>query len=783
MSFASVFELISMYLQFMGITMSIRVNLSDDSDWDGYIGFIKLFQLNFEDIGALGPGLTYTSLPINESRLNYLFKTAFLPLFIAFVSLFLYKPMSTAVWFLILLLGVMCTIIGGFLNQEFPNINYVQYLVPFGAAAILSMLAIYGYSRLQAFLTKRQHKRRLKQDPNYKSHHKIEDIDNFDEIDKDVEALKKSAFKMFRMFLFGVVSLVIYVYLLVKIDPSTSSPQIQILRSYLIFVAGIVALLALGNFFGSQSTKGRRIFTKLNSIVRKHSLKVILIFLALMYIPITTVLFKFLICTSVSCERGQRINRLDSGSDLASVSSTATLPRPIGTLTKSCEVCNLDSQCPSSLVNQFCGGAVEQLLTIDPTLSCDKEIFPYFLPGTILLLVVFSLGIPFLYYRLIKLVDQFLEKIKVVESVQDEWLVKSHASKNSCSQMYNSYKSKWKYFKLTLMWYRLLIVSFFVFLTTLEMTIPAAILLFVVHVFAFVFAVYSRSYNNKSNQYLFYAIISMNILACSILLATINGSTVFYNFAFPFEIMNVAVPVLGFVIGYVVDRQNRNKINRVGIDNTPAVKKTAEIPKSLKEAPQLSLAKQLAPDDNAKLNLNRKPSRTAALPILTANRNGNTNYQPVKSSHLSSQIVPSKSDAHDDKKVKSRLRLVAKEDQDKIRTMDMILDRKILSFVVNYFVVLAVVSSFALSFGTIAIFSQKSFNSTSKDTRSESHADRVDAINGFFGSNEFGDYHSWQAFNDNCCCMVSKSNETSGLEFWECQNNSKFKTKVIFSFI
>ena len=332
-------------------------------------------------------------------------------------------------------------------------------------------------------------------------------------------------------------------------------------------ICGPIAFLCLLNFFGSLSKKGRKIFTKLNSFIRKSSLKVVLIVLALTYMPITTVLFKFLICSEVTCGSGQQVKRHFSALTFYENPSAAITPRIDVTLPPItpneikgyCEAISYDTQCPADI--GFQPDITDSLLTIDPTLSCNSEIRPYFLPGALLLLVVFSLGVPYLYYRLVKLVNEFLLKIRVMESATNEWLVKIKASKNSCAQMYNSFESKWKYFKLALIVYRLMIVSCFVFLITLNFRSTAIIAICCIHCVAILFAIYSRSYYHKSNQFVVYAIIGMNIIACALVISGSNGGGgVSDSLLYPTSVLNFLIPISAFLVGYILDKRQAKKL-------------------------------------------------------------------------------------------------------------------------------------------------------------------------------------------------------------------------------
>lgn len=187
--------------------------------------------------------------------------------------------------------------------------------------------------------------------------------------------------------------------------------------------------------------------------------------------PISTILFQFFICKSESCPTNKIFSTLDS--------QLTTVPRY--NYQKQCEDC-LMRDCAIDLTKSLCFQDTESFLVLDPSISCTKEIYPFFMPGSLLILMTFTIGVPILYYRLVKIVMNFIQQIEVLESHYTNWESKTRASDNSCKQIYQSYHEKWKFFKIALIFYRLLVVSFFVFLGSTGNNIVAASMMLIVHV-------------------------------------------------------------------------------------------------------------------------------------------------------------------------------------------------------------------------------------------------------------------------------------------------------------
>ena len=393
---------------------------------------------------------------------------------------------------------------------------------------------------------------------------------------------------------------------------------------------------------------------------------------------------QILFCKRYYCDLGAMIQRrfpLKFGFDLLFQTDV------IGKCTR----CVFDSGCTESI--SLCNGESDLLLVANPSLSCTNEIYKYFLPGSILMLVGFTMGVPVLYFRLVKKVSKFLRQIRVTENATDDkWLVQSSVSKNSCSSLYNSFKMEWKYYKLLLMLYRLLIVLIFVFLTALDFTLGTSIFLFLAHFSAFAFSIYSHPYSDKAAQFLFYTVIVINIGNCALVIMRAAQIYIDNTWLPVIVFINTCLPTLMFFIGYLLDRKRIRKLYAKSIE------------------------------------FNGKPPPEGLL------------------------------------------HLVIDADRAKIKTMDAILNRKLLNIALNYFVILGIISSISGSIGLLGIVSQDSALKVRSDTRIQG----PDIV-----QSEFGSFYSWKEFTDNCCCMLNLSDQINGIENWKCNNNLEFQFKTL----
>eukprot|EP00834_Sanchytrium_tribonematis_P005541 NODE_343_length_9136_cov_0.948656.p2 type:complete len:398 gc:universal NODE_343_length_9136_cov_0.948656:2407-1214(-) len=391
-----------------------------------------------------------------------------------------------------------------------------------------------------------------------------------------------------------------------------------------IFILGFFLLL---NFFGNCFSKGQVFFTKMNTYFRKSGLKITLVILGFIYIPITTSILEILFCKKCNCPKNQIINRLPPSELNFEVIKPFAVP-------SICMACIVDAQCTLNV----CPGESDLLLASNTAYSCTLEMYKYFLPGSILLLFAFTLGVPVLFHRLVKTISHFLDQINIVNSpTEDFWSILVHISDNSCVSMYNSYVMKWKYYKLVLMMYRLFVVVIYVFLNSFEFSVVTSICLLLAHCIAFLFSLYSKPYMLKRYQYLFYTTILINIMNCLLVILKASDIPISDFLVIPTVLTNSLLPLLMSLIGYIFDKKQEESLK-------------------------------------------------------SSNSYSNNNLQGF-------------------------LKYVENEDRVKIKSMDAILNRKLLSMTVNYFIVLGLVALVSCGIGMLGIVSQSSKLKTKFDTR------------------------------------------------------------------
>ena len=306
------------------------------------------------------------------------------------------------------------------------------------------------------------------------------------------------------------------------------------LNSYYMGVITVIALFLCYNVISNLFLKGRKFNTKLNYFFRLHIIKVILFILNLMYIPITLFCLQFMIPSKFIPYQDNPC--LDS--------QLLKFKMPFAPYHYSSQQClntfsnqTLSKLSTGSLLNY----TEDRFFQSDPTLSYYSETIYYYLPGSVLFAFFISLGMPFLYYKLVTVCNKMIQlmPLKPIPEEIDEWHVKSFVSKNCCSSLYKGLKEKQKDFKLVMLAYRLLIVSVIAFTYTANIKNDAFVFIIItfVHLIGLICSIYFKPFISTSHNLLLIAMQLINVV-----LAGITGLL-----AFQVELPSIIFTILPFL--------------------------------------------------------------------------------------------------------------------------------------------------------------------------------------------------------------------------------------------
>ena len=691
MGLLSLFEILTMYTQFLSVSFSTKIRWPES--WVYYRGLLEVASLNFQEV-----------IPAFDARTNYLFITSVIPLLMSFVLLYLFRRLAFAVWFLFLQIGILTGSMGwGFyilVRKEPISLGFGILGTVLVGILLIALLAknhlMSTIEQIKIVYNKYAH-------PDKVSDSQFEVIkDTYEAVPMEAECKPTRALiRNVVVAIFFIVAASLFFTMIKVRGKSSASTKLQsIVAPILYFIAFCFLLNVQLNLF----PKGVTFLTKLNIYFRKNTLKVLQILLGLMYIPITTSIMSMFMCKTVSCPAGTRIFKYLSNLDIFEMMS----PKPIQ---DTCVACIFENSCPAALKQDFCPGASESLLIKDLTLSCTNEIYQFFYLPMILLLLIATIGIPILYFKIVNVISKILKTLPVTADNEDKsWEERTKLSNNSSKTMYNAFESKWKYYKIVLIFYRLLVVLSFTFFETLNLNSNASIALCIVHTMAFVFSMISRPYIEDEEDQTFIAGIILN-LANAIIVAcgSFDPNNVPKWLVYPMAVLNAVVPAA--ILAYAGYKKKHAQIHPVDdqkdqVESVPAANK-----------------------------INTFPNK----------------FKSIRSKTFRSSV--SKTDVEGAGALSHT--------KETLKTLDTSIERSILTLVVNYFLAFGVIATITMSLGSIGMYTERSAYKMDPDTR----LDKNDPQAWFV---------TWDEFTSNCCCSMSDSTfNTTGnsvIEVWQCRN-------------
>ncbi len=322
MGLLNIFEIISMNLQFIGILASIQ-NIWPDWKFIKYLAYLNL-DLN----------INIPQIPRVDFRMQFIMLAYVLPLVITVMLLLSFKPMKVVIWYCCLLCSSALLTIGSlfyFLPQRNSNdtkesgLNLVKY----GAIALGVLLLAFLFQRWKDDNDRRE---RLRVAPD--DYVDEEDVSEFDLnwLKKNKTGIAKSfatqcrnsIIAFFLLYIGGVSSQLFTLSFLNQfffyyVDFVTAIQEIPQIMGIIIFAVG---LLFSYNWFSNLFQFGRDFNTKINSLIKKDFIKIILVLLGLVYIPTTTSLLSMTLCEPVNCPKRKELVRkltASTGGDLNSI--------------------------------------------------------------------------------------------------------------------------------------------------------------------------------------------------------------------------------------------------------------------------------------------------------------------------------------------------------------------------------------------------------------------------------------------------------------------------------
>eukprot|EP00834_Sanchytrium_tribonematis_P002833 NODE_96_length_20709_cov_1.429161.p2 type:complete len:698 gc:universal NODE_96_length_20709_cov_1.429161:8827-6734(-) len=538
MGVSSVVEILMMNAQFLSVAAGQDIAWPDE--YKGYVQFLQFFNFDFT------VGLKLFNIDQVDIRTQHLFISHVVPILISLTILFSFRSVFTilkytltAVCFFGFIFGLIIKLLGG----QTSDISGILIMVLCGF--VLFLIAISHYFQ----------KRRQKKKVQEKINTAVGSTVNLDADEIDLEKFKylkglkfvhkKSFWRQLRNLLLGFV--------LFTIGLASFGANGQIYGLLVIF-----GLVLMYNVISNMSSRGRNFNTKLNYAFRKDVVKIILIFMSLLYVPITISAFKMILGSNYvqheQCENGilkmkMPFQPYTGGSDgcipMFNVSTTASNFTNLG-LAKNI---NFED---------------ELFFRADKTITYHSDILQYFSIGVVLMFILITIGMPLLFYKLTKTCSKFIVEIPVIcKDPENQWIVRATGSKNCCKSLYCMFQLKWKNYKLIYLIYRLLIVCISALIgISRDGARPVFISLTVVHFVALCITTYSRPYISSIEDIVSIVCNSLQVLNAVIFTLFSFNVPVPTKLAIPVITLTMILPIAAIFLGLYIESRKEKEMKK-----------------------------------------------------------------------------------------------------------------------------------------------------------------------------------------------------------------------------
>ncbi|TPX37145.1 hypothetical protein SmJEL517_g01034 [Synchytrium microbalum] len=805
MGVVDIFQILVTFAQHLSIISSF--NIPWPAQWNGFLA-VKNLRLD------LSVQFT-TYVPAIDFRAQYIILAYFIPMFITLFMLIFFKSPQVVVWYG-LLLGCFGCLAAGIALQFIPTTQYssqqniASILMSAGGGGAGFLLVVY----LIIWAVRRHLAKRKKARIHAASsgHPNVADILNArsvstvalsNEIKPNLKLLASGShykmkpwWKILRNMI--VAGALLYSGLLLvgaTSNPYTSDylsqvegQQIQPIAIALGTILLVFGTLLSYNIISGFFLAGRKMNKRMNSFFRKNMTQFALLGMVILYIPQTTAVFNVFPCTQITCSAGQQFvtNRIDL--DITSISSTFLRNTTNST---ACTACTFQSTCPANVAAQLCPSVSDLRLNKDPSLSCISEVYPFYLPGAVLVVISATLGFPWLIHTLVSVVSQFLKDIPPLGATTqaESWLIHGSLSQNSCKSLYFGYHYKWRYYNLNVVVQKFLVVAVFVFSVYHEIAIATVIAC--IHCFFFITALYSRPYVNITETVLSIACVGLNAANSVLAVLVAFQLNVPPNTIYAVATGNLAIPILCIVVGSYFEARLQKRIiesQKARIGGAPANKvqlakdrgRRVHADPGQDEALPSFMASRKVPSKGAKgkANVSNQHHQHAAIATRGYEEQGGYDGDNLDRESEESEDEYEYEDHRQDKKTlkdkkkKKKPEMTPEEKRlvELVKRLDGQLNVFLLRVLVQFFLVMGLAVFLGLCMTGIGIIR---IASDSDVVGATSYAELSNTSATNF---EFAGYASWSDFTSNCCCSTTTSSytntSTSLYEMWKCLPNS-----------
>ena len=564
----NVVELSVGFLQQFFQLISDRPDWESPEVWDVTTGYFRSINLGVDFLRKYVPDLS-------DFRMFFLAVAVITPLFFTYLGLVFVNPLRVIIWYfmimfgvLLIVLGATATVVNGIPGAE-VNISPLASKVLLGVGIGVLMFCSILYGARERLLTMCD---AVAEKRTQNKHMSVEE-----RMDDETREISWNA-TLSR--LVTSASLIIVGGSFVGVIDTGADINFPIralargLGWFFIAVAIPLAIWMIMGLFGA----GRQRQWQLSNWGEHNFLRLYLLSLSLIYIPICAAAISALNCNDFACPAGTRL--LDEGS-LAPFNRTSS--------TDLCVACTPHSAanqwCPSSIRSSMCLGTPNSRLEADLSIRC-AIIKPYLWPASLFVIVFFMLGVPYLFFKLIRVTTEMLES-SYPDTMNDDGTFKVCTyeeavlmSQNVARFLYQPFHEQFRFTRLLFIVQKLIIVFTSVFIIRVPGTNPTAITIYCALVIHFVVLVALGYYMPFIRRFENWVAIFMQV---ALVIASVLSILIFYRVPMPgwlaitVLVLNFSLPVIALVIGIVLEWTGRQEQEEK--DNAEAI---AEVEAQLK---------------------------------------------------------------------------------------------------------------------------------------------------------------------------------------------------------
>jgi hypothetical protein len=557
MALRDILEIYFSYVQYFVLLISIQPS-PFPAYYQAPIEWLRYLNLDLtQQLSSGGSLAEYVpkGLPL-DVRLQFIIVSVMLPLLLALSALVLLAPKTFLLWYGFMMTALLFVVIGLLIIViDDPIVNasmgdtkvHIYMYAGIGALVVGAIIAV-GY---QVYYGKKKKE----------EHQSYEQILEEKVAKLDVQGL---AFRVLYIALLVFFALLFLGIIVIKaiMEPGALGPAGNGLAYFLFFVAVCLMVWSIV----ALTEAGRLMQFKLGEIIKNNFLSVLLLLIAVLYIPAVSNVILVINCQTLGCDAHERLPDAESALNF--------------TVALGCEPCVFagGQQCSLELQTRLCGApSASSRLYRDGDIDC-RDLRPYFWPASGIMFASFVLTMPIINYVLTDrsteaLADKFPLDTRQAVGLTDEECFEEKVllSDNVAKFIYDPFQLRWRHWRMLFLFQKLTIVMASVYQFSFEdINVNNAQMAFglslFVHAICLTYIMVTRPFKRVLENML--TITTQTLLTLAALTGVIGsqGINVLDPVALSGAIAAFVLPFLALLIGALLTRREAKRKHRARVE-------------------------------------------------------------------------------------------------------------------------------------------------------------------------------------------------------------------------